>query len=101
MSTLRIGLDVPAQRFDERAHARRRGPARGDPGRRDRRGLRRHGPRREERRDEVSRTPGLRHHGVREANAERLLEAQEQLDPLEAAEAEVAVEGVVEGRAPP
>jgi hypothetical protein len=101
VSTLRTGLDVPAQRFGARAHARRGGPARGDPGRRDRRGLRRHGPHREERRDEVSRTPGLGHHGVGKANAERLLEAEQQLDPLEAAEAEVAVERVVEGRAPP
>jgi hypothetical protein len=52
----------------------------------------------QDRGEEIARRDGLGHDGVREAPAERLLEAQQQqqFDPLEATDGEIAIERVVE-----
>ena len=92
-----IGLGVPAQDIGERAERGGRGHPRGGGRRRlehDRRG---HRPGRSNR---VGDGPwGLRllHAGVGQEHTERLLEAEEQFDALQAAQAEVAVQGRVKG----
>ena len=45
---------------------------------------------------QVARRLGLRHHGIGKPHAEGLLEAQQELDALEAADAEIAIEEVVQ-----
>jgi hypothetical protein len=51
--------------------------------------------------DEVAAALGLGEDGVAEPEAERLLEAQRQLDALQAAQSQVAVEAVIGRRAAP
>ena len=43
---------------------------------------------------------GLRHHRVGQVHSEPLLEAEQQLDALEAADAQVAIESIVESDRP-
>jgi len=84
-------LDVPAQDVDKRPGRRRRGGA----GRwqLDRRVVFDHGRLRgEDGPNEVVRGVSLAHDLVGEADPETLLEAEEKLDPLEAADPEVTIE---------
>jgi hypothetical protein len=46
--------------------------------------------------DEIERSIGLAHDPVRETDPERLLEAEEKLNPLQATDPQVAVQGVIE-----
>jgi hypothetical protein len=46
--------------------------------------------------DQIPGRPGFRHHSVRQANAERLFEAEQQFHALEAADAQIAVERLVQ-----
>jgi hypothetical protein len=43
---------------------------------------------------------GLRHDAIVEPDAERVFEPQQEFDPFETADAEVAIEAIVEGRRP-
>ena len=48
--------------------------------------------------DQILRCRGINHHRIRQTNAERLFEAEQQLHSLEAADAHITIEGVVECR---
>jgi hypothetical protein len=54
-----------------------------------------------DRSDQVARALGVGHDRIRQAHAELLLEPQEQLDALEATDAEVAIERGPQGHRPP
>jgi hypothetical protein len=91
-------LGVPAEHVDEGVRGGRGGGAGPDGNSRLHRGLARQ-PAGEDGLDEITNRFGLAQDGVREADAERILEPRQQLHALETADAEVAVEHIDEGDA--
>jgi hypothetical protein len=103
MNTVGRALGVPAeglhQRSDAGGNRRRRG--RRWPRHfayRRRGGFRDAGRGVQDRRDQILGRGRFSHHGVSEANTEGLFEAEQQLHPLEAADTQVAIEGVLKHR---
>ena len=96
MHALGVGLHMPLQHLGERRRRRGSGLGRRQPRARGHGDFGASGRSRDHCRDEIARTGGLLHDPVGEADTELLLDAQQQLDPLEAADPEVAIERVVE-----
>ena len=98
VDAVRCLLRMPADRVEQRARRRR------DPGggrravAQGRSRLRECGCGPGEGVDEISRRSRVGDDRVREAHSERALEAEQQLDTLEAADPEIAVEGIIERR---
>jgi hypothetical protein len=96
MHALGVGPHMPLQHLEERRRRRGGGLGRRQSRVRGHRHFGASGRSRDHCRDEIARTCGLLHDPIGEADPELLLDAQQQLDPLEAADPEVAIERVVE-----
>ena len=91
---VRVALGLPHERFDEAPRRTGRGDALAEDRRGDRERLGLLGCASEHRRGEVGDGVRRHHHIVRQPDAEGVLDPEQQLDPLEAPEPEIAVERI-------